>query len=59
MYHKYISLIVGTIFIINIIFIYMMISGQWFDFFNQLKWFLRIAAPFIIVCLFYLGMKKK
>ena len=57
MYTKYAVIIFGSFLVVNIIFIYMIITGNWFYFFTQLKWFMRTAAPFIIFYLFYLGIK--
>ena len=59
MYTKYALIIFGSFFAVNIVFIYMMISGNGFYFFTQFKWFMRIAAPFIIFYLFYLGIKDR
>ena len=55
---KYILMIFGTLFLISILFLYLMITNNWHDFILQLKWFLRIATPLIIIYLFYLGNKK-
>ena len=59
MYTKYALIIFGSFFVVNIIFIYMMISGKGVYFFTQLKWFMRITAPFIIFYLFYLGIRDR
>ena len=55
---KYTLIILGLFFIVSSASMYLMISGNWSDFIFQLKWFLRIATPIIIVYLFYLGTKK-
>jgi len=59
MYTKYAFIIFGSFCVVNIICIYMIISGNWFYFFTQLKWFMRITAPFIIFSLFYLGIRDR
>ncbi len=59
MNNKYILIIFGSFVILSIISIYLMISGNWDNFINQLKWFLRITTPIIIIYLFYLGIQKQ
>jgi len=54
---KYIIIIFGSFTITTTVFIYMMFSGNWLDFLSQIKWFMRITAPFLIIYLFYLGVK--
>ena len=55
---KYITISLGLFFITNILFMYLMISGNCDFFLTKLKWFMRFAAPFIIIYLFYLGKQK-
>ena len=55
---KYTIIILGLFFIVSGISMYLMISGNWTDFIYQLKWFLRIATPLIIIYLFYIGKNK-
>ena len=55
---KYILIIFGSLFLISILFLYLMITNNWNNFIIQLKWFLRITTPLIIIYLFYLGNKK-
>ena len=54
---KYTIIIFGSFIITTSLFMYMIISGNWLDFLTQMKWFMRIAAPFLIIFLFYLGVK--
>ena len=56
---QYILIIFGSFIIVSISFIYTMIIGSWFDFFTQLKWFMRVITPFFIIYIFYLGMNDK
>ena len=55
---KYITISIGLFFATNILFMYLMISGNWEFFLIKLKWFMRFSAPFIIIYLFYLGKQK-
>ena len=55
---KYIIILLIAFGVINILFMYLLISNQWAYFLNQLKWFLRMAAPFLIIYFLYLGTKK-
>tara|TARA_B100001250_G_C19797950_1_gene789674 strand:+ start:256 stop:435 length:180 start_codon:yes stop_codon:yes gene_type:complete len=56
---KYTLIIFGSFIILSIASIYLMISGDWDNFINQLKWFLRITTPIFIISLFYLGFQNK
>ena len=56
---KYPIMIFGVFLFMSILFMYLMLSGNWNDFIFQLKWFLRITTPFFIIYLFYLGNKKR
>ena len=55
---KYTIMIFGVFLFMSILFMYLMLSGNWNDFIFQLKWFLRITTPVFIIYLFYLGNKK-
>ena len=55
---KYTAIIFGLFSFMSILFMYLMLSGNWNEFIFQLKWFLRITTPIFIVYLFYLGNKK-
>ena len=55
---KYIIILLIAFGVINIFFMYLLISNQWTYFLNQLKWFLRMTAPFLIIYFLYLGTKK-
>ena len=55
---KYPIMIFGVFLFMSILFMYLMLSGNWNDFIFQLKWFLRITTPIFIIYLFYLGNKK-
>ena len=55
---KYVLVIFGFLFLSSILFMYLMLSGNWNDFIFQLKWFLRITTPVFIIYLFYLGNEK-
>ena len=55
---KYPIIIFGVFLFMSILFMYLMLSGNWNDFIFQLKWFLRITTPVFIIYLFYLGNKK-
>ena len=55
---KYSLIIFGSFFVVSTLFIYLMISDNWSYFIVQFKWFMRIATPFFIIYLFYLGNKK-
>ena len=55
---KYVLVIFGFLFLTNIFSMYLMLSGNWNYFIIQLKWFLRITTPLIIIYLFYLGNRK-
>ena len=56
---KYTIIIFGVFLFMSILFMYLMLSGNWNDFIFQLKWFLRITTPVFIIYLFYLGNKKR
>ena len=56
---KYPIMIFGVFLFMSILFMYLMLSGNWNDFIFQLKWFLRITTPVFIIYLFYLGNKKR
>lgn len=58
MLSKYVLVIFGFLFFTSILFMYLMLSGNWNYFIIQLKWFLRITTPLIIIYLFYLGNRK-
>ena len=58
MLSKYVLVIFGFLFFTSILFMYLMLSGNWNYFIIQLKWFLRITTPLIIMYLFYLGNRK-
>ena len=55
---KYTIIIFGVFLFMSILFMYLMLSGNWNDFIFQLKWFLRITTPVFIIYLFYLGNEK-
>ena len=55
---KYPIIIFGVFLFMSILFMYLMLSGNWSDFIFQLKWFLRITTPIFIIYLFYLDNKK-
>ena len=55
---KYIMILFLVFILMNILFMYLLISNQWSYFLYQLKWFLRMAAPFLIIYFLYLGTKK-
>jgi len=54
---KYTLITFGSFFLLSILFMYLMLSGNWDHFIEQLKWFMRITVPFFIIYLFYLGSK--
>ena len=56
---KYFAIIFGSFFIINSVFIYIYILGDWNFFIDKMKWFMRYTAPFLIIYLFILGTKDK
>lgn len=54
-----ILIIFGSFFLVSILFMYLIVSGNWTYFIFRLKWFLRIVTPFVIIYLFYLGNSEK
>ena len=46
-------------FIISILFVCLMLTGNWEYFVYELKWLMRIISPFFIIYFFYLGIKKR
>ncbi len=55
---KYVMILLLVFVIVSILFMYLLISNQWTYFLNQLKWFLRMTTPFLIIYFLYLGKKN-
>ena len=49
---KYSLIIFGSFFVVNALFMYLMLSGNLDYFIIQFKWFMRITAPFFVIYLF-------
>ena len=56
---KYTLIIFGSLFTTSLFFMYLLISDNLDNFIAQLKWFMRITAPFLIIFLFYIGKKDE